>query len=283
LKDLVKFAQKQSSIFIKIDPDLEVGVGIPGNDGSHESSPGSQIVGELSSSGWQYSDEQVQFKNTVLIDLDPDEKTLLANMKQKARYNVNLASRKGVTVRLGNRTDLSMLYRMYAATSLRDGFTIRNETYYNEVWRTFLRSTQQISFDQPIADVLIAEVEGIPISAVFIFQFASKAWYLYGMSTLAHRDKMPNYLLQWEAIKRLKAANCRIYDLWGAPDEFTEDDPLWGVYRFKEGLGGTVYRYIGAWDFPINRMLYRLYSKTLPGLMDIMRKHGKATTRQAIG
>jgi peptidoglycan pentaglycine glycine transferase (the first glycine) len=118
---------------------------------------------------------------------------------------------------------------------------------------------------------------------VIIFCFAGKAWYLYGMSTLAHKDKMPNYLLQWEAIKRCKANNCTVYDLWGAPDEFVESDPLWGVYRFKEGLGGTVHRYLGAWDLPINRMLYRLYSKTLPGLLDIMRLHGNSRTKQVIG
>ena len=134
--------------------------------------------------------------------------------------------------------------------------------------------------DQPVAEALIAEVDGEPVAAVIIFRFAGKAWYLYGMSRTAHRDKMPNYLLQWEAIKRAKAAGCTVYDLWGAPDEFVETDPLWGVFRFKEGLGGTVHRYLGAWDLPVNRMLYRLYTRTLPGLLDIMRKHGKASTKQ---
>lgn len=81
----------------------------------------------------------------------------------------------------------------------------------------------------------------------------------------------------------MKASNCTGYDLWGAPDEFNENDPLWGVFRFKEGLGGTVHRYIGAWDFPVNRMFYRLYSKTIPGLLDIMRKHGKTTSKQVTG
>ena len=94
---------------------------------------------------------------------------------------------------------------------------------------------------------------------------------------------MPNYLLQWEAIKRAKAAGCAVYDLWGAPDEFVETDPLRGVFRFKEGLGGTVHRYVGAWDLPVNRMLYRLYSKTLPGLLDIMRLRAKVSTKQVIG
>jgi len=283
LMDLKLFAQKHSAIFIKIDPDVEIGIGVPGINGSSEFPIGVMLSNALIAGGWQLSDEQIQFHNTVLIDLRPNEEELLANMKQKTRYNVNLAMRKGVIVRIGKIADLNMLYRMFAETSIRDGFVIRNERYYMEVWNTFMSNQKLASSEQPVAEALVAEVDGNPIAGVIIFRFAGKAWYLYGMSTLAHRDKMPNYLLQWEAIKRSKAENCTVYDLWGAPDEFVESDPLWGVYRFKEGLGGTVHRYLGAWDLPINRMLYRLYSKTLPGLLDIMRQHGNAKTKQVIG
>jgi lipid II:glycine glycyltransferase (peptidoglycan interpeptide bridge formation enzyme) len=283
LQDLKQLGQKNSAIFIKIDPDVEVGIGIPGAGDSFENPNGNEVRNSLHADGWQFSDEQVQFKNTVLIDLNMSEENLLANMKQKTRYNINLAIRKGVNIHSGKLADLNQLYRMYAETSIRDGFVIRNESYYQEVWTTFIRNQDQLAFDQPYAEAMIAEVEGEPVAGAIIFSFASKAWYLYGMSRLAHREKMPNYLIQWEAIRRSKAAGCASYDLWGAPDEFVETDPLWGVYRFKEGLGGTVHRYLGAWDYPINRMLYRLYSKTLPGLLDIMRAHGNTSTRQVIG
>ncbi|MFZ0534989.1 MAG: peptidoglycan bridge formation glycyltransferase FemA/FemB family protein [Anaerolineales bacterium] len=283
LQDLKEFAQKHSAIFIKIDPDLEVGTGIPGQVGADEIQLGVDVGNDLKADGWQFSEEQVQFRNTVLVNLKPSEEELLANMKQKTRYNVNLAMRKGVTIHIGKPTDIDMLIRMYAETSIRDGFVIRNDNYYREVWNTFMSNLQSGYFDQPVAEALIAEVEGESVAGAIIFRFAGRAWYLYGMSRIAHRDKMPNYLLQWEAIKRTRAAGCTVYDLWGAPDEFVETDPLWGVFRFKEGLGGTIHRYLGAWDLPVNRMLYRLYSKTLPGLLDIMRKHGKASTKQVLG
>jgi peptidoglycan pentaglycine glycine transferase (the first glycine) len=283
LSDLKKFAQKHNAIFIKIDPDFELGQGIPGSPGSNENLLAANVTENLQEDGWHFSREQVQFRNTVLVDLTPDESVLLANMKQKTRYNVNLALRKGVLVRTGQPIDIDLLIRMYAETSVRDGFVIRGDGYYRQVWNTFMFHSTPKRLDQPVAEALIAEVEGEPIAAVIIFRFASKAWYLYGMSRTDHRDKMPNYLLQWEAIKRAKAAGCTVYDLWGAPDEFVESDPLWGVFRFKEGLGGTVHRYLGAWDLPINRMLYRLYTRTLPGLLDIMRKQGQASTKQGIG
>jgi peptidoglycan pentaglycine glycine transferase (the first glycine) len=283
LRDIKAYSQKHNAIFIKIDPDLQIGIGVPGEPGAAENNVADAVISELKNNGWQFSDEQVQYRNTVIIDLDQAEEEILANMKQKTRYNINLAKRKGVVVRLGSLDDIDELYQMYAETSVRDGFVIRNEGYYKEVWNTFLFSQGPKRFDQPVAEALIAEMDGAPIAGVIIFRFARKAWYLYGMSRSAHRDKMPNYLLQWEAIKRAKAAGCLVYDLWGAPDDFTESDPLWGVYRFKDGLGGTVHRHLGAWDFPVNRMLYRLYTKTLPGLLDIMRQRGKASTKQVLG
>jgi peptidoglycan pentaglycine glycine transferase (the first glycine) len=74
-----------------------------------------------------------------------------------------------------------------------------------------------------------------------------------------------------------------VYDLWGAPDRFDEQDRMWGVYRFKEGLGGQVVRTIGAWDLPVRPLLYRLYTQTLPRLLDVMRRRGVARTRRTAG
>lgn len=172
-----------------------------------------------------------------------------------------------------------MLYRMYAETSIRDGFIIREEAYYRTIWETFMST--QIARNLPFAIPLIAEFSGEPIAAVFIFGFSSKAYYLYGMSRENHREKMPNYLLQWEAIKLARDYGCLEYDLWGAPDEFNEMDPLWGVFRFKEGLGGIVIRTLGAWDYPVNPFLYKIYTKTLPKILNIMRMRGRTQIKKA--
>jgi lipid II:glycine glycyltransferase (peptidoglycan interpeptide bridge formation enzyme) len=101
------------------------------------------------------------------------------------------------------------------------------------------------------------------------------------MSRSEHRQKMPNHLLQWEAMQRARAAGCRVYDLWGAPQVFDQSDPLWGVYRFKDGFGGQVVRCLGAWDRPVRPLLYRLYTQALPRLLAMMRRRGKARTRRA--
>ncbi len=176
---------------------------------------------------------------------------MLARMKQKTRYNVRLAEKKGVVLRIGTQSDLPLLYKMYAETSVRDGFVIRDEGYYRTVWETFMQPNVE-TFQRsnvPTCEPLIAEVDGEPVAAIFVFYFAGRAYYVYGMSRNAHREKMPTYLLQWEAMKRARARGCTVYDLWGAPEVFDESDSMWGVYRFKEGLGGQVVRTLGAWDF----------------------------------
>jgi len=283
LDDLQAFAKRQGAIFVKVDPDVALGAGVPRTEEVVEFNGGQEARSELTLRGWKFSQDQIQFRNTVQIDLSPSEDEMLRRMKQKTRYNIRLAKKKGVTVRVGTVDDLPLLYRMYAETSLRDGFLIREEGYYQTVWRNFMSVPLSTFSLQPFSEPLIAEVDGQTVGAVSMFYFAGQAIYLFGMSRDEHREKMPNYLLQWEALRRAKTLGCQIYNLWGAPNEFDESDELWGVFRFKEGLGGYVLRTIGAWDFTPNPILYKMYTEVLPHVMNIMRARGKARTKQSLG
>ena len=274
LADLQSLAKKSGAIFLKMDPEVNLGSGLPGEDSASENRDGLSIQSELIRDKWLFSQDQIQFRNTVLLDLDCSEADWLARMKQKTRYNLRLSQRKGVRVRIGGEADFKSLYQMYAETSIRDGFVIRPESYYFSVWKTFM--------DQGMCQPLIAEVDGESIAALLLFTFARRAWYVYGMSREIQRDKMPNYLLQWEAMRAAKAAGALQYDLWGAPERFDENDSMWGVYRFKEGLGGEVLRGLGAWDFPSRPLVYSLYTRILPRLLDGMRRRGLERTRQGV-
>ena len=88
--------------------------------------------------------------------------------------------------------------------------------------------------------------------------------------------------MQWEAICHCKRAGCLTYDLWGAPYQFVDSDPLWGVYRFKEGLGGEVIRTLGAYDFAPNNFWYKLYTEIVPRVLNVMRSRGKEKTKQGL-
>ena len=272
LQDLEAHVKEQGAIFLKIDPDVLLGTGAPGSESEQANAAGLAVEALLKTRSWCFSQDQIQFRNSVFIDLKQDEESLLAEMKQKTRYNIRLADRKGVTVRQAQPADLPMLYSMYAATGVRDGFVVRHEAYYTELWGQFMQTG--------MADGLVAEFEGKPIAAVIIFHFAGVARYMFGMSLEEKRELMPNYLLQWEAIKLAKGLGCHTYDFWGAPDKFSEEDSLWGVYRFKQGFNGTTVRHIGAWDFVARPWIYKVYTEFLPKLLNLTRRWGKAQNRK---
>ncbi len=282
LDDLQSFAKKQGAIFLKLDPDVVLGRGVPASVDEVTENSGQAVMSELRRRGWVESSDQIQFRNTVMVDISASEEDILMRMKQKTRYNVRLAEKKGVTVRVGTQEDLPALYKMYAETSIRDGFVIRDEEYYMAVWKTFMSSSASSFVTRPSSLPLIAEVDGEAVAAIFLFMFAGRGYYVYGMSRNAHREKMPTYLLQWAAMKHAKANGCLTYDLWGAPDVFDESDSMWGVYRFKEGLGGDVVRTLGAYDFAPSKFWYSMYSDVMPRVLNFMRSRGKEKTKQGL-
>ncbi|MBC8248498.1 MAG: peptidoglycan bridge formation glycyltransferase FemA/FemB family protein [Anaerolineales bacterium] len=262
LATLEDVARRNHAIFVKIDPDVCL------EDIAH---PSAQVITALERRGWRLSSEQIQFRNTILFDLTREEDELLKAMKSKTRYNVRLAERRGVKVRLGGLADLPLFYEMYIETSARDEFVIRPFVYYRDDWQAFIEAN--------LAQLFIAEYEGQPLAGLILFRFGKKVWYMYGASRDLHRNLMPNYLLQWEAMRWAKAQGYTVYDMWGAPDVPDESDPLWGVYRFKEGFGGQFVRHIGAYDYPVSRFLYRFYALIVPGYLEVLRKRNKRTKK----
>src|SRR5690606_4485844 len=264
LAELKRYAEEHGAIFIKIDPDVVIGVGEPGAPDAKTLPLGYTIQQEWEKAGLRFSAEQVQFRNSVVIDLRRDEQDILMDMKPKTRYNIRLAARKDVEVRFGDADDLDLLYELYKETARRDDFVIRPLEYYRKAWGDFMRAG--------LAQPIIAEYKGTPLAHVLIFGHGKRAGYFYGASSNEERNRMPTYALQWEAIRWAKSQGMAVYDMWGAPDDFDdENDPLAGVYRFKSGFGGTVVRRIGAWDYPANKRLYALYTRVKPALIGAMR------------
>ncbi|MGC9356487.1 MAG: lipid II:glycine glycyltransferase FemX [Anaerolineae bacterium] len=203
--------------------------------------------------GFAEAERTVQPPRTILVDLTASEDDILMRMKSKTRYNIRLSRRKGVTVRQGTLEDVDLFYELMEKTGDRNEFGIHSETYYRRALEIFLPVDR--------AALFIAEVEGDPVASIIVFALGETAWYFYGASSSRHREKMPTYALQWEAIRWAKGRGCHTYDLWGIPDadeaqledEFTErSDGLWGVYRFKRGFGGEVVRYMGLWEWVLN-------------------------------
>lgn len=256
LAQLEQLARAQRAIWVKLDVDA------PLNGNTLTLTDLQQQRQILQMRGWRYSADQVQFRNTMHTDLRRSDAELLAAMKQKWRYNIRLAEKRGVRIRQATGDDWNALYAMYAETGKRDGFAIREQAYYLDAWRT-MRATAFLAEHDSAA---------MPLAGLVLFQFAGRAWYFYGMSRDEGREHMPNYLLQWTALRWARDAGCHTYDWWGAPERLDEHDPMWGVYRFKDGFGAEVVEGLGAWDYAPSPALYALYERWVPALLRRLRR-----------
>jgi peptidoglycan pentaglycine glycine transferase (the first glycine) len=245
-KDIDSVCKKYHAVFIKMEPDIW---------------GGNFNVERLT---LNVSPHNIQPPRTIIISIKETEEEILARMKQKCRYNIRLAEKKGVTVRACD--DIASFHAMMQVTGGRDGFGVHSLEYYRRAYGLF----------HPIGacELLLAEFEGKPLAALMVFAHGRRAWYVYGASNDEERNRMPAYLLQWEAIRWAKARGCEEYDLWGVPDENesvleanfeSRDDGLWGVYRFKRGFGGEIRRAAQALDRVYNPLLYKLYLWRMAG------------------
>lgn len=289
LAQLEALARQRQCVLVKIDPDVR-----------EDSSAGRMVLHALQRRGWLYSNEQIQFKNTgysllsadgvalasadgadavdgaAAVDTEPDkdEETLLAAMKSKWRYNIRLATKREITVRIGTVADLPSFYQLYAETGARDGFLVRPLDYYRTTWEGFLAAEADPANPAGGA-LLLAEhpAEREPVAGLFLFRYGARSWYFYGASSDRRRRDMPNHLLQWEAMRWSLHHGCTVYDWWGAPTAIDDaEDSMQGVWQFKQGFGAEFQPHIGAWDFPVSLPLYRLYQEALPRALALLRR-----------
>jgi peptidoglycan pentaglycine glycine transferase (the first glycine) len=244
---LNRFLRKQGVITLRMEPHLEM---LPAaNDCLMESISNTQF----------YPAAPIQPVRTIMLDLAPDEDALLANMKEKWRYNVRLAGRKGVTVRTAqSEDDVRSWYALLQTTSQRDRFGIHTFAYYLKAWRIFAPRKQ--------AQLFLADVQGQLLAGIFVGLAARQAIYLYGASSSAQRSLMPNYLLQWHAIQWAKQQGATSYDFWGIPATDSEDEAMAGVYRFKRGWGGRVVRLVGCYEHVYHPFALRVAQQLIPVL-----------------
>lgn len=240
--ELNELCHAQSAIFLKIEPDYW---------------EGDNTLKQDTWVAFQESDN-IQPRRTIIVDLSAGEDAVLSRMKQKTRYNINLAVKKGIVVKPWR--DFESLGKMFAITADRDGFGVHTALYYQKVFEEYHKSGQ--------VEVLCGFLDTTPLAVIMVIKQGDRSWYVYGASTNLERNRMPTYLLQWEGIRWAIAQGCKTYDLWGIPDEEESDleagfegrsDGLWGVYRFKRGFGGEVFRSATAHDRVYSPIPYKLY------------------------
>ena len=263
LTDGIKeLAKKYKAIVYKAEPDVE--------------SSDEEFRKVVTNLGYMIKDDAKNFREEIqpryVFRLDIKGKTeeeIFAGFHSKTRYNVRLATKKGVTVKEGTREDLKDFHRIMVETGARDGFIIRPLSYFEKMYDELAPKHMKL---------LMAYYDGKPISGVIPIMYGNKTWYLYGASSNSHRNLMPNYLLQWEMIKIALERKDDIYDFRGVSGVVDENHPQYGLYRFKKGFGATFTEFIGEIYIPFKPFTYSLYKfseKTFRNLRGLKTKFKK--------
>ena len=232
-------AKKYKSYVIKIDPD------VPSSNAAFSSML--QSFGFRAKEGGK-NFEAIQPRYVFRLNVEgKTEEELLANFHQKWRYNIRLAERKGVTVRICGKEMVLAFSDLMLTTGVRDGFVTRKPEYFAAMLDNLGEHARlYMAFDP----------NDTPIAGTLAIHYGDKVWYLYGASSNEHRNLMPNYLLQWRMIQWAVETNCRIYDFRGVSGDVSEDNPLYGLFRFKQGFGGDFTEFVGEMDLVLSPVIY---------------------------
>ena len=238
-----ELAKKYKAFVFRMEPDIK-----------KDDNEFRKIVEEI---GYKVKDDAKDFKDEIqprfVFRLDIKDKTedeILAGFHQKTRYNIRLATKKGVVVKEGAREDLKDFHKIMVETGSRDGFIIRPLEYFEKMYDELAPKHMKL---------LMAYYEDKPISGIIPIMYGNKTWYLYGASSNSHRNLMPNYLLQWEMIKQAIANKHDMYDFRGVSGVVDESHPQYGLYRFKKGFGAEFTEFIGEVYLPFKPLVYKMY------------------------
>ncbi|MBU3901350.1 peptidoglycan bridge formation glycyltransferase FemA/FemB family protein, partial [Patescibacteria group bacterium] len=251
-------------------------------------------IGQLNNSGFQQLPYDIEPSQTLILDITKTEDELLAQTHKKWRYNIRLAQKKGVQVKVTSCDDVNFehyfeeFYRLVSeGTAERKNIKHHQKEYYKKQLEItspqpspskgegeilnpptpLSKARAKLSFGGAgglnFQELLfVAEYEGKVIAANIVVIFGSRATYLHGATSSEHREVMAPHLLQWEQIKFAKAQGCAEYDFWGIVNEHTLDrrGKSWeGLTRFKRGFGGKEKNFVGYWDYSLNKPWYFLY------------------------
>lgn len=235
LEDLRRIAKDENAIFARVEP----AEGFDDKD-----------IAELKKK-WLIKPAKKRFtpEHTLILNLEKTEEELLAQMKPKGRYNINVARKNGVVVKQFNdkipEKDFDAFYKILEKTGERDEFGIHPKSFYKTLLDTFVPKKMASLF-------LAYNKEGAVVAGIIVIFYGDTATYYYGASDYTHRNLMAPYALQWEAIREAKKRGMKYYDFLGiAPVTLSLSpfDSAHGDPELVEGSKGDRHPWAGVTDF----------------------------------
>lgn len=198
--------------------------------------------------------QNIQAQNVIRLNIGGlTKEQVFAGFKQKTRYNIRLAARRGVGIRECGYEAIEDFSQLMQETGERDNFGVRNSAYFVNMLRALGSH----------GALFMAYYDNKPIAGTMFAYYGDKAWYLYGASSNSYRNVMPNYLLQWTMIQRAMDLGCRIYDFRGVTIGKNGEDGG-GLLKFKSGWGGELKTFVGEFEYEYMPIINMMMKKLIP-------------------
>jgi len=196
---------------------------------------------------------------TMVVDLKKTDGQLLAGMHHKTRYNIKVAQRHEVEVQSelmvtpGHGLYLKEAIEAILQTQTRQKYRGHTKGYYYGLLDFFAlyNSTGAIQ-----VRVYKAIYKQQLLASGIMVDFGHIRMYLYGGSSDELKNIMAPYVLHFEAMKDARELGMTEYDLGGS--EVASGGER-GFTRFKQGFGGRVIEYAGAYDIIFSKPWYTIY------------------------
>lgn len=236
IKRIKSEAKKRGAIFVKFEPNVK-----------------SNQKTDYKLDDFFVAGKPLFTKFTFVLDLKGSEDELFAGLNQKTRYNVRLATKRGVTIELDNsESAFEDYWRLTEETTKRQGFYAHTKDYHKKMWKEMTESG--------MGQLFKAVYQGEIVSMWMVFVLNNKLYYPYGASTTKHKEVMSNNLLMWEVIRYGKSKGCTEFDMWGSlGNEPDTSDSWYGFHKFKQGYGGQLVEFAGTFDLVVEPVLYKVY------------------------
>lgn len=242
IEDAIALGKKHNACVLMIDPDVKAD--------KAEYVKALEMAGFKGKNGKNFEGTQPRF----VFRLDVKDKSiddLMMAFHSKTRYNIRVAQKNGVEVKIEGLDKVKTFYEIMLETGMRDNFVTRPLSYFENMLTSLGQN----------ARLYMAYYEGKIIAGTIAIKYGNKVWYLYGASSNAFRNVMPNYLLQLEMIKWAVDEKCDIYDFRGVSGDLTPDNPLYGLYKFKKGFSGELTEFIGEYELITKPLVYKTMQK----------------------
>lgn len=251
----------------------------------------------------------IQPRFVYQLPLEDSLDGIMSRFHHKTRYNIKVAMKKGIEIVEGTREDLVEFERIMRITGERDGFITRKLSYFQEMYDSLYpkgkiklylakynvsealnltsialeKESNSKKPDNSRIDKLNIEIvellelvknypTGIIVSGTLMLINGKTAVYLYGASDNLYRNVMPNYLIQWKMIQDAYQMGCNLYDFRGISGDLNEENPLYGLFRFKRGFTGRFVEYIGEFDYVIRPLYYMCFEWGVPKVKAMLKK-----------